>query len=51
LVPTLKNKFGDKVRFRVYGQKKSILSRFGMNMLDDLTHSIEERAAFARFGM
>jgi len=51
LVPTLKNKFGDKVRFRVYGQKKSILSRFGMNMLGDLTHSIEERAAFARFGM
>jgi len=51
LVPTLKNKFGGKVRFRAYGQKKSILSRFGMNMLGDLTHSIEERAAFARFGM
>ena len=51
LVPTMKNQFGDKVLFRVFGQKKSILSRFGMSLLGDLTHSIEERAAFSRFGM
>jgi len=51
LVPTMKNQFGDKVRFRVFGQKKSVLSRFGMNLLGDVTHSIEERAAFSRFGI
>ncbi|HAB76412.1 MAG TPA: S49 family peptidase, partial [Planktomarina temperata] len=28
-----------------------LLSRFGMSLLSDVTHSIEERAAFARFGM
>ena len=51
LVPTMKEKFGEKTRFRVLGQKKPILSRFGMSLLGDITHSIEERAAFARFGM
>ena len=51
LVPIMKEKFGEKTRFRVLGQKKPILSRFGMSLLGDITHSIEERAAFARFGM
>ncbi|MDB9749064.1 S49 family peptidase [Planktomarina temperata] len=51
LVPTMKGKFGEKTRFRVLGQKKPLLSRFGMSLLSDVTHSIEERAAFARFGM
>lgn len=51
LVPIMKNKFGDKVKFQVFGQKKSILTRFGMHVLGDVSHSIEERAAFARFGM
>ncbi|MGB0799782.1 MAG: S49 family peptidase [Planktomarina sp.] len=51
LVPTMKNRFGDKVKFKLFGVKRSILSRFGMQMLGDVTHSIEERAAFARFGM
>ena len=47
----MKEKFGEKTRFRILGQKKPILSRFGMSLLGDITHSIEERAAFARFGM
>jgi hypothetical protein len=47
----MKNKLGDKVKFHVFGQKKSILTRFGMHVLGDVSHSIEERAAFARFGM
>lgn len=51
VVPMMKKRFGDKVRFRVFGQKKSLLSRFGMRIFGDVTHSIEERAAFARFGM
>ena len=51
LVPTMKEKFGEKTRFRVLGQKKPLLSRVGMSLMGDVAHSIEERAAFARFGM
>lgn len=51
LVPKMKEVFGDKVRFKTFGQRKGLMSRIGMNLLGDVTHSIEERAAFARFGM
>lgn len=51
LVPTMKTRFGDKVQFRKYGEKKSLLSRFGMAMTRDAMGAIEDRAAFARFGL
>ena len=51
LVPVMKARFGDKIRFRRYGQKRSILSRFGAQFVDDAVAGIEERAAFARFGL
>ena len=51
LVPTMKNKFGDKVRFQVFGQKKPIWARLGVHVMGEVSHVIEERAAFARFGM
>ena len=51
VVPFFKEKFGDKVTFKTFGQKKSILSRFGTKIFGDIGHSIEERAAYARFGM
>lgn len=51
LVPVMKEKFGEKTRFKVYGQKKGLMSRFGMNIVDDFSTQIEERAAFARFGL
>ena len=51
LVPTMKDRFGDKVKFRRFGQKKSLLSRFGGQITDDVFAGIEERAAFARFGL
>lgn len=51
LVPTMREKFGEKVRFRRFGQKKSVLSRLGARMLGDLNHSVEERAAYAQFGL
>ncbi len=51
LVPTMKNLFGDKVKFRRFGQKKPFLSRFGAQIIDDTVASIEERAAYARFGL
>lgn len=51
LAPVMKERFGDKVKFRRYGQKKSILSRFGAQVVGDAIGGIEERAAFARFGL
>ncbi|WP_106746255.1 S49 family peptidase [Yoonia maritima] len=51
LVPVMKQRFGDDVQFRRYGQKKTILSRFGAQIVDDTVAGIEERAAFARFGL
>ncbi|WP_438960031.1 S49 family peptidase [Nereida sp.] len=51
LVPTLKERFGKKVKFRVYGQRKSLLSRVGASTVGGLVHQIEERAQFARFGL
>lgn len=51
LVPKMKEVFGDKVRFRPYAQKKPLLSRFGASVVGDAMSEIEDRAAFARFGL
>ncbi len=55
LVPTMKTRFGDKVRFRRYGPKRSFLSRFGLSLTRDIIDGTQahltERAAFARFGL
>jgi signal peptide peptidase SppA len=51
LVPFMKDRFGDKVQFRIFGEKKSLLSRFGMSLMRDAIHTVEDRAAFARFGL
>jgi serine protease SohB len=47
----MKERFGEKVKFRRYGQRKSLASRFGMAVVNDAVAGIEERAAFARFGL
>jgi serine protease SohB len=51
LVPTMKDRFGDKTKFRRFGQKKPLLARFGAQIIDDAYGGIEERAAYARFGL
>lgn len=51
LVPRLKEVFGDKVRLRYYGQRRSLAQRFGLNLVQDAYTGLEERAAFARFGL
>ncbi|MEL6609075.1 MAG: S49 family peptidase [Pseudomonadota bacterium] len=51
LVPKMKELFGDKVQFRKYGQKRPFLSRLGAQALTEASHQIEERAAYARFGL
>ncbi|MDF1729157.1 MAG: S49 family peptidase [Sulfitobacter sp.] len=51
LRPMMKDRFGDKVKFRRYGVKRGLLSRFGAQMVQDAVSGIEERAAYARFGL
>ncbi|MCF6233156.1 MAG: S49 family peptidase [Rhodobacteraceae bacterium] len=49
--PQMLQRFGDKVQFRRYGLRRSFLSRFGAQIAQDALGGIEERAAFARFGL
>lgn len=49
--PLLQERFGDKVQIKRYGVRKSFLSRFGAQVVDDAISSVEERAAFAQFGL
>ena len=36
---------------KIYGQKKNFLQRFGVNLINEAGVYLEERAAFARFGL
>ncbi|MEO1536698.1 MAG: S49 family peptidase [Pseudomonadota bacterium] len=51
LVPKMKEVFGDKVQLKPYAQKRSFLSRFGLSLMGDAMAEIEDRAAFARYGL
>lgn len=51
LVPVMRQTFGDKVRFRVYGQKRSLFQRLGTQIAGGAVGALEERAAYARFGL
>lgn len=51
LVPKLKALYGDKVKLVPLGQKRGLLSRFGLNMAEDALASVEERAIWARYGL
>jgi serine protease SohB len=51
LVPAMKERFGDKVKFRRYEQRRPFLSRFGAKLTDDALSVIEERVEFARYGL
>lgn len=47
----MKKRFGKDVKFRRYGQKRGLLSRFGAEAAESAFHQIEERASFARYGL
>ena len=51
LVPEMKARFGDKVRMRRFGPRKSLMQRFGARVFGEAIAGLEERAAFARFGL
>ncbi|WP_340107305.1 S49 family peptidase [Pikeienuella sp. HZG-20] len=55
LVPTMKARFGDTVRFRVIAPRRSLFQKLGGPGVEDALHGaaglIEERALYARFGL
>lgn len=51
LKPMMQERFGEKVKFRRYGIKKNLLARFGTQMVQDAVQGVEERAAYAQFGL
>ncbi len=51
LVPKLKSLYGEKVKLVPLGQKRGLLSRFGLNMAEDALASVEDRALWARYGL
>lgn len=51
LKPVMQERFGEKVKFRRYAMRRPFLSRFGAQLLDDGLHAVEERSAFAQFGL
>jgi serine protease SohB len=51
LVPKMKELFGDKVELVPYGQRRSLLQRFGAQITGSALSAAEDRAAWARFGL
>ncbi len=51
IAPKMKERFGDKVQFRRYEMKRPFFRRFGASMIEDAVSGLEERAAYARFGL
>ncbi|EBA08283.1 S49 family peptidase [Sagittula stellata] len=51
LVPVMKQRFGDKVRFKRYEAKRPFLPRLGTQIAQGALSEIEERADYARFGL
>lgn len=51
LVPKMKERYGDKVRLVPYQQRRPFLSRFTSRLLGEALSEVEDRAAYARFGL
>ncbi|MEM7211604.1 MAG: S49 family peptidase [Pseudomonadota bacterium] len=51
LVPTLKQRFGNKTRFRVIGRKRSFWEKLGAPGVEHLSDEIMTRSQFGRFGL
>jgi len=51
IIPKLKELYGEKVRIRNYGRRRSLINMFGASLANDAVATIEERANFARYGL
>ena len=50
LIPEMRIKFGDKVKFRYYGPKAKLWSNLGLQLADAAISNVEERHLRTRFG-
>lgn len=51
VVPKMKDMFGDKTRFVVYGPKRSLFKRFGASIVGQALDVAEERSLWSRLGL
>lgn len=51
LAPTMRARYGDKTRFRVFTRKRRLMDRLGFPGADAVADEITARALFARFGV
>lgn len=51
LVPVMKERFGEKTRFRVFARKRPLFSRFGLAGADTLADELQVRSLYTRFGL
>ena len=51
LVPKMKETYGDKVKLRRFGPKRSLFQRLGAQIVQGAGLDLQDRAAFARFGL
>lgn len=51
VVPVMKEKFGEKTRFRTYGPRRALFNRFGLQLVDDAIEGLEARGLWARYGL
>lgn len=51
LVPVMKQRFGEKVRFLSYGRKRPLLARLGSGLVAEALDAVEDRALRARYGL
>lgn len=50
-VPVLKARYGDKVRLRVFGQRRTLAQRFGLSLGEQALAAASESALWARLGL
>ena len=51
LVPVMKERHGEKVKFAVYGPRRGLLRRFGIAAATGISAELEERALWSRYGL
>lgn len=51
LVPVMKQRYGDKVRFAIYGPKRSLFKRFGAALAGTALDTLEDRSLWGRLGL
>jgi len=51
LIPEMKKRFGDTVRFRHYGKRRNIFGGLGTAFTDAVLDSVEERLIRSRYGL